>query len=135
MLYVGDSGAKRAPFERPALLPHNVRIDGLEKTPDRVVYRRDCNWLVLREAASSHRGVGSKGRGGGRGNRWPGLHAVFPRASGVLQVRRQDRVGPRSGISSPHSQDQLRPRTIPASVLLAHRGQRRGVDSRGWHAR
>lgn len=62
LLYVGDTQAKWAKFEAPALAALGVEVETHGKMPDVVVHHREKGWLVLIEAVTSHGPVDPKRR-------------------------------------------------------------------------
>lgn len=63
LLYVGDTGAKFAYFDEPALQKLGVVLDAHGKMPDVVIHFQEKDWLVLVEAVTSHGPIDSKRRG------------------------------------------------------------------------
>ncbi len=61
-IYVGDTDAKWAYFDKATLAELGVSVDEHGKMPDVVVHHRDRNWLVLIEAVTSHGPVDGKRR-------------------------------------------------------------------------
>lgn len=62
LIYVGDTDAKWAYFDREALEKLGVTVDEHGKMPDVVVYYTAKDWLVLVEAVTSHGPVNPKRR-------------------------------------------------------------------------
>ena len=62
LLYMGDTAAKFAVWERAALRDVGVVVDEHGKMPDLVVLDRASNWLVLIEAVTSHGPMDAKRR-------------------------------------------------------------------------
>ncbi len=62
-LYVGDTSAKWAYFDKDGLTALGVTVDAHGKMPDVVIHHKTLNWLVLVEAVTSHGPVNAKRRG------------------------------------------------------------------------
>jgi len=60
VLYVGDTALKHVVCKTRQLAELNVPITEHDKLPDIVLHRKDCNWLYLIEAVTSHGPVSPK---------------------------------------------------------------------------
>lgn len=60
LIYVGDTGEKRAHFDEGTLYTLGVTVDMHGKMPDVVFYDAHRNWLVLVESVTSHGPVDAK---------------------------------------------------------------------------
>jgi hypothetical protein len=60
ILYLGDTADKHAVLNIQALAVLGIVITEHDKLPDIVLFRRDCNWLYLIEAVTSHGPISPK---------------------------------------------------------------------------